>query len=41
MDTRPAVSQADRELIEDFGLSDVLERVEDPQLLHVDEKQAS
>jgi hypothetical protein len=41
MNTRPNVSQADRDAIEDLGLADVLERIDDARLLHVDEREAS
>lgn len=41
MDTNPAVSQADRDALEDLQLRDVLERIDEAQLLHVDEPTAS
>jgi hypothetical protein len=41
MDTNPAVSQGDRDAIEDLGLADVLERIDDPKLLSHDERTAS
>ena len=41
VDTNPAISQADRDLIEDLGLPDVLERQPDPPVLAVDEQVAS
>lgn len=41
MDTNPAVSQADRDTIEDLGLADVLEHIDDAVLLHHDEPMAS
>ena len=37
VDTNPAVSQADRDLIEHLGLPDVLERIDDAKLLHHEE----
>lgn len=41
IDTKPVVSQQDRDALEDRGLPDVLVRADDPQLLHVFELEAS
>jgi hypothetical protein len=37
MNTRPNTSQADRDVLENLGLADVLERAYEPVLLHVEE----
>ncbi len=37
----PAISQADRDALEDRGLADVLERTDDPKLLSHDERLAT
>ena len=39
--TNPGVSQHDRDMLEDLQLREVLERQDDPVLLHVDEQVAT
>jgi hypothetical protein len=41
MNTRPNTSQADRDVLEDVGLPDVLERTHEPVLLSGDERLAT
>ena len=41
MSIGPNISQFDRDAIEDLGLSDVLERIDDARLLHSEEATAS
>jgi hypothetical protein len=41
MDTRPCASQLDRDALEDLQLRGVLERTDEPVLLHHEERTAS
>jgi hypothetical protein len=35
--SRPHICQADRDALDDRGLTDVLDRTDDPKLLHAEE----